>query len=142
MKAREIMTTDPAVVVQDDPISRAACLMRDREIGMVPVVRDLQSMLLAGVITDRDITIQHVADHCEEDCPVSAHMSDGGIATARADDDVSTVMDLMQSRQVRRIPVIDGNRRVVGVIAQADIATQRALPKAEVAQTVEKISAH
>src|SRR5258708_6183925 len=102
MKARQIMTTDPAVVVEDEPISRAACIMRDREIGMVPVVRDRNSMTLTGVITDRDITIQHVAEMCDEDCEVRTHMSDG-IATVTADDDVAAVLEMMQSRQVRRI---------------------------------------
>jgi len=62
MKAREMMTSHPEVVTPKDPISRAAGIMRDRDIGMVPVVDDTSRMSLVGVITDRDIAVRHVAD--------------------------------------------------------------------------------
>ena len=62
MKAHEIMTSKPEVVTPQDSIARAAQIMRDRDVGLVPVVRDASSMMLEGVITDRDLAVRHVAD--------------------------------------------------------------------------------
>ncbi len=62
MKAQDIMTRNPDVLTPDEPVSRAAQLMRDRNVGIVPVVEDKSSMKLCGVITDRDIAIRHVAE--------------------------------------------------------------------------------
>jgi len=139
MIAREIMTENPAVVAQDDSIVRAAALMRDQDVGMLPVVSDTQSMRLAGIITDRDVVVRHVAE-CTGDCPVKAHMSSDDIATVTDEDDAGTVLDLMQSRQIRRVPVVDNSGRLVGVIAQADIAVSDEIPQEDVAETVKEIS--
>ena len=75
MKAHEIMTSKPEVVTPNDPISRAAQIMRDKDVGLVPVVRDTSSMMLEGVITDRDVAVRHVADRHTNDCSVGSHMS-------------------------------------------------------------------
>ena len=77
MKAHEIMTPRPEVVTSKDPVSRAAAIMRDRDVGVVPVVRDTSSMVLEGVIRDRDLAVRHVADKHTNDCPVGSHM--GGV---------------------------------------------------------------
>jgi CBS domain-containing protein len=140
MTAREIMTPNPTVVTQDESISRAACIMRDQAVGMLPVVTDEGSMTLVGLITDRDIVIQHVAGLCSSDCAVSAHMSKGDIATVDEDADAGTVLEVMQTRQVRRVPVTSGSGKLVGVIAQADIAVSDDITKEDVADTVKEIS--
>jgi CBS domain-containing protein len=137
MKAREIMTPNPECVTRDDTISRAAEIMRELDVGFVPVV-DRASMRLEGVITDRDITIRHVADRHPDSCTVGDHMTSSGIRTVTPEDDVKDVMEAMKQDQVRRIPVVDG-QRLVGVIAQADIATERVGDR-KVGDTVEKIS--
>ncbi|HUF27005.1 MAG TPA: CBS domain-containing protein [Gemmatimonadaceae bacterium] len=67
MKARDIMTRDPAVVTPDEPVSRAAELMKQRDIGMIPVVNDRSHMRLEGVLTDRDIAIRFVAEAAARD---------------------------------------------------------------------------
>ncbi|MBI2186078.1 MAG: CBS domain-containing protein [Acidobacteria bacterium] len=78
MKVRDIMTPDPEVVTPEEPISRAARIMRDYDVGIVPVVGDSESRNLVGVITDRDIACRHVADVVEK-------VSEPG-HTRRADD--------------------------------------------------------
>ena len=140
MKARELMTRDPEVVTPQDPISRAAQIMRDRDVGIVPVVKDRNSWTLAGVITDRDIAIRHVADGHKDDCPVSSHMSRDQLETVEENDDVETVMAGMQRREVRRIPVTTSNGKLVGVIAQADIATTSKVEEHDVAEVVRSVS--
>jgi CBS domain-containing protein len=140
MKAREIMTESPDAVIPSDLIQRAAEIMRDRDIGFVPIVDDRKSMKLAGVITDRDITVRHVAAGHPRECKVNEHMTGVGIETVGPDAEVGEVLDVMQRAQVRRVPVVESDGRLVGVIAQADIAVDADLKAEDVARTVEKIS--
>jgi CBS domain-containing protein len=138
MKARDIMTANPESVTASDSIQAAARIMRDSDVGIVPVVDDEGSRRLRGVITDRDIAVRCVAEGRDGTCRVSDLMS-GDLVTARPDDDVSKVMDRMKTEQVRRIPVVDDSDRLVGIIAQADIALDGPGDKA-IGDVVEKIS--
>jgi len=138
MKARDIMTANPESVTASDSIQTAARIMRDSDVGIVPVVDDEGSRRLRGVITDRDIAVRCVAEGRDGTCRVSDLMS-GDLVTARPDDDVSKVMDRMKTEQVRRIPVVDDSDRLVGIIAQADIALDGPGDKA-IGDVVEKIS--
>lgn len=130
MQAREIMTENPRTLTPQDTVSEAARLMRELDVGIVPVVAEGQNRRLEGVITDRDITVRHVAERHTDDCRISDHMS-RGVATARPDDDVERVMERMRSEQVRRIPVVENGGRLVGIIAQADLAVETGAEKAE-----------
>lgn len=139
VKAREIMTSDNLeCVTRQDSLTRAAQIMRDADIGALPVVEDTQSMRVIGVITDRDITVRHVAGDNSDDCVVGDHMSDGRIHTVAPDDDVDSVMRTMKSEQIRRVPVVE-NDRLVGIIAQADIATSK-IDDEDTGEVVERIS--
>jgi CBS domain-containing protein len=140
LKARDIMTADPRVVTPKELVSRAAQIMREEEVGMVPVVADAASMKLVGVITDRDITTRHVAEGCSGDCPVSSHMTADNIETVKENADSGSVLEAMRRREIRRVGVVDGDGRLVGVIAQADIAIADGIPKTDVAETVKAIS--
>lgn len=122
MLARDIMTRDPEVVTPDETVARAAAIMRERNVGIVPVVNDRSHMKLEGVITDRDIAIRCVAERHHRDCRVADHMTSDHLDTARTDTPVEDVLSTMEHDRVRRIPVVDERERLVGIIAQADIA--------------------
>lgn len=140
MKAHEIMTPEPQVLTPDDPVSRAAQLMRERDTGIIPVVEDASSGRLRGVITDRDLAVRHVAEGHTTDCRVGDHMSET-LSKAAPEDDVHQVMKLMQREQVRRVPVVDEGGRLVGIISQADLALKLGPPEAdEIEETLEEIS--
>jgi CBS domain-containing protein len=136
MKARDIMTSNPRVVTASDSISMAAEIMRDTDVGIVPVVEDSGSMRLAGVVTDRDIAVRIVAEGRDGNVNVREIMS-SGLATVRPDDDLNRVTELMKREQVRRVPVVEGDR-LVGIIAQADVAREGKDRKT--GEVVEKIS--
>ena len=140
MKAHEIMTARPEVVTSRDPISRAAEIMRDRDVGVVPVVRDTSSMVLEGLITDRDLAVRHVADRHTSDCTVGSHMSRGALQVVSESDDLSTVIAAMDRAEVRRVPVTDKDGKLLGIIAQADVARCGSIPKAQVAEVVQRVS--
>lgn len=136
--ARDIMTADPACVTPDTAISDAAQMMKDQNVGMLPVVEAEGSDKLVGVITDRDITIRHVAEgHGSPDDPVREAMT-SNVITCKPDDDIQAVMKTMASEQVRRIPIVNENGALVGVVSQADVALEGR--EAATGQTLEKIS--
>lgn len=139
MKAREIMTPNPEVVTPDDPITRAAEIMRDRDVGIVPVVDDRTGMRLQGVITDRDIAVRHVARNCPSTCTVGDHMTTDKIDAVSPEAELDEIIDVMERDQIRRVPVLDEEYRLLGIVAQADIATRGASEK-EVGELVERIS--
>lgn len=124
MKARDIMTANPVAVVPGDSIRQAADVMRELNIGAVPVVDDITAKRLRGIITDRDIVIRCTAEGHSPFCLVSEHMSAMPLETVGPDTDVSVVIEKMEAVQVRRIPVIGKDGEVLGIIAQADVATK------------------
>lgn len=137
-RARDIMTANPQCVTSDDTITRAAEIMRDSNVGVVPVVEDHSSMRLAGIVTDRDIAVRVVAEGRNVDQIRTRDIMSSGLATVDPEADVDQVMDLMKRDQVRRIPVVEGDR-LVGIIAQADIATGIGSDR-KTGDVVEKIS--
>lgn len=139
MKAQDIMTKNPRTVTPETRLMEAARLMKDEDVGIVPVVESGASRRLVGVLTDRDITVRHVAEgHDSNQCPVSEAMSDR-LVTARPDEDIEDVMETMGREQIRRIPIVDERGDLVGILAQADLARE-AHDDDKVEETVEKIS--
>lgn len=142
MKISELMTRNPCTVSPETPVSEAARLMKEEDVGIVPVVERVGGAetrgRLVGVVTDRDIAIRHVAEGRASDAPVRDVMS-GGVKTATPEDSVEMVMELMGREQVRRIPVVDERGSLVGVVSQADLA-RKASNSGKVEKTVERIS--
>jgi CBS domain-containing protein len=138
MKASEIMSRDPRCVTPDTPLREAARLMKDEDVGILPVVESQGSKKLVGVVTDRDIAIRHVAEgHTTADCKVSEAMS-SNVRTARESDSVDDIMNVMGREQVRRIPIVNDRGDLIGIVAQADLVLEASDRKAE--RTVEQIS--
>ncbi|HET6579121.1 MAG TPA: CBS domain-containing protein [Gemmatimonadales bacterium] len=140
MKARELMSAQPACCTPDDSIQEAARLMRDGDCGCVPVVENKRDNRLLGVITDRDIACRCTAEGKGPETPVSHTMSQNPKCCG-PDDDVEVVERIMAAEQVRRVPVVDARGCCVGIIAQADLAVnERAASDSEVGRVVERIS--
>ena len=138
MKCREVMTKDPACVVPSETVVRAAQLMKGEDVGPVLVVEDNSDRKLAGIVTDRDLALDVVAEGKD---PNSVRVKDVMTSipvTCRPDDDVKKAMRLMKDNQVRRIPVVDKDDRVVGIIAQADVA--RGIGEEEAGEVVGDVS--
>lgn len=126
MKARELMTSIPEAVTPRQPVGDAAEIMADLDVGCVPVVDAPGSMRLVGALTDRDLTVRHVARGHGPGCRVRDHMTvregPDRFATVRPGDTVEHVLEQMARHQIRRVPVVrDGGGELVGIIAQADV---------------------
>jgi CBS domain-containing protein len=134
----DIMTTNPTCCLAGDPVSKAAEVMKSEDVGAVPVIDDASSKKLIGIITDRDIVLNVVAAKKGFDTRIEEVMSRNPV-TCRPDDAVQHAMDRMSQHQVRRIPVVDGKDRVVGIISQADLALRADQPE-KTADVLEDIS--
>ena len=137
-KCRDVMTKDPASCTASDTVVKVAALMKEHDVGSVPVVESADKRLV-GIVTDRDIVVKVVsAGRGVEQATVKDAMTPNP-ACCREDDDLEQAMKLMKERQVRRMPIVDGSGRLSGIIAQADVAT-RVQKDAKTGDLVEAIS--
>lgn len=140
MKVKQIMTPEPACCTPDNTVREAATLMRDHDCGSIPVVEDTTGNRLVGTVTDRDLAIRGLAEGKGPDTPVRDLMTRDPV-TSVPEDDVENVRQVMVQEQVRRVPVVDDNGAIVGIVAQADIAREDgAASDREVGRIVEAIS--
>lgn len=136
--ARDLMTESPAVCTPQTSSQDAARLMQDNDCGSLPVVESRDSMKLIGMVTDRDLALRVLGRGLDANTPVREAMTKNA-SSVKLDDDLQAVEHVMTGQQVRRVPVVDGQGRVVGIVAQADLA--RALGTSpEVSRVVQKIS--
>jgi CBS domain-containing protein len=139
MKAQDIMSRNPSSVTPDTPLVEAAQLMKQENIGIVPVVESAGSHRLVGVLTDRDIAVRAVAEGRDGSTTSVGHVMSTDVRSCAPDDSVNDVMELMGREQVRRIPIVDERGALVGIVAQADIVLE-AKDDQQAEKTVEKIS--
>jgi CBS domain-containing protein len=142
MNTRDIMTANPTVVTEQTTITAAARTMRTLDVGMLPVVDSLSNRQLIGVITDRDIVLRCCAEGHSGDCRVEGHATHHPLATVADDATLAQVAWKMEMHQVRRLPVVDANQKVIGVVTQADLARRVGPTDPKLVETVmERVSA-
>ena len=134
---KELMSSDVQVISPDMSIKEAAIKMRDGDFGMMPVGEDDR---MIGTLSDRDIVIRAVADGLDADTKVRDVMSEG-VAWAYEDDSVENAAMIMSEWQVRRLPVVDRDKRLVGIVALGDFAVESSDIQ-PVAEALSEISQH
>jgi uncharacterized membrane protein/CBS domain-containing protein len=137
--AREVMTDNPACAVSSDTADRVAQLMRRQDVGPIPVVDNHQNRRLLGIVTDRDLALKVVAEGRDPRSTTVESVMTRNPITVHPESDLQRVLKLMVDHQVRRIPVVDDQGRLRGIIAQADIATRVEAPR-QTAAVIEQIS--
>ena len=120
MKISDVMTTDVETVSADQTAREAAAFMLRADAGSIPVC---DGDRVIGMITDRDIAVRGVAEGRGPDPPVSELMSDG-IICAREDEDVKSVAQRMSEEQVRRLPVLDADEKLIGIVSLGDLTRE------------------
>ena len=134
-RIRELMTENPRTVNASTPVVEAARIMRDDDVGLVPIV---EGGRLTGTLTDRDIAIRVVAEERGLNSTTVREIASTGLVTIDPDQDLDEALRLMAQHQVRRLPVVEEDGRLVGIVAQADVA--RHGDDRETGQVVEQIS--
>jgi len=119
-KVSEVMTSNVKVVRPNETVQNAAKMMADQDVGAIPVC---DGKRLQGMITDRDITIRATAEGRGGDTPVNEVMTTD-VIWCTGDDDTQEVLARMADAQVRRIPVVDQDRNLVGIVALGDLAVE------------------
>ena len=120
MKVSEVMTSEVETVSADQTVQEAASFMLSSDAGSIPVI---DGGRLIGMITDRDIAVRGIAKGNGPDTPVRELMTDD-LIVARVDDDIEEVARKMSSAQVRRLPVIDEEERLCGIVSLGDLARE------------------
>jgi CBS domain-containing protein len=132
---RDLMTRSPRTVDSGSSAVEAARFMRDEDVGLIPIV---ESDRLVGTVTDRDIAVRLVAEGKSPEKTQVADIASRELVTIDPDQDVEEAMRLMAKHQVRRLPVVEEDGKLVGIVAQADIAKH--VSAAQTGDVVEKIS--
>lgn len=132
----DVMTRNVRTLTPSDTVASAAKAMDELDVGVIPVC---EGDKLLGMVTDRDLVVRAVAQGLNGDTPLSKVMSTE-VRTARETDDLDTVLADMASSQIRRLPVLDGAERLVGIISIGDIAV-KGQDEEDVGQSLAEISA-
>ena len=120
-KVREVMTDSPRCVTPETLVSEAARLMKSEDVGSLPI---LDGERLTGIVTDRDIVLQAVAEEKDPRGMPVREVASRDLVTVGQDEDLSEALKRMASHQIRRIPVVDEDDRLVGIVTQADVARE------------------
>jgi CBS domain-containing protein len=138
MKVRDVMTKKVVCCTPSDTAEKAANLMRDHNVGAIPVVSDLTSRRLEGILTDRDLCCRIVAESRLADTMTIGELMTRSPVTCKPEDALDTCLEAMQEHHIRRIPIVDEKASCVGIVAEADIALRASAAK--VGKTVAEIS--
>jgi CBS domain-containing protein len=121
-KIADIMSTDVRTVQPQDSLRRAAQCMQELDVGALPVC---DGERLLGMVTDRDIAVRAIADGLNPDEACVSDIMTPDVQFCTTEQDAEEAKRLMGARQVRRLPVIDDNRRLVGIVSLGDLATRQ-----------------
>ena len=133
-RVRDAMTSDPRSIEASSSVADAAQLLRLEDVGSLPVVRE---GVLMGMLTDRDIVVRVVTEAKDPQSTSVGEIASREVESVAPDQDLEEALRLMARRQIRRLPVLEGDR-LVGILAQADIA--ETAPAERTGEIVEKIS--
>ena len=120
-KIRDVMTSNPRTIEPSTSVQEAAKLMRDQDIGPIPI---MEGGSVVGILTDRDIVLRVVAEGKDPSSTSAGEVASRDLVTVDPDQTLDEALRLMAKHQVRRLPVSEEDGKLVGIVAQADVALQ------------------
>ena len=123
-KCNEVMTKNPVCCLPGDMVEKVAKSMKRKNIGSIPVIKDKKSQKLVGIVTDRDLAMKIVAAGRDAKSAKVEVVMTRKVVTCLVEDDLQKALDAMSKHQLRRIPIGDKEKKILGIIAQADVATR------------------
>jgi CBS domain-containing protein len=140
MKVQEIMSTSPKCCIPSDTATKAARIMKDMDTSIVPIIENEQNRRLVGVVTDRDLCLKVIAEGQDpQNVQVRVCMMPA-LVCCTPNDDLEKVLDLMRDNQVRRIPVVDDDGVIQGMMSMADVVQCAEMPTNRTHETLKKVS--
>src|SRR5262249_32940131 len=141
MRIKHVMTKDPTCCVPSDTAERAAKIMRDADAGVVPIIENEQSRKVIGIVTDRDLCMNVVAEGRDPRATKVHEAMTTTVVSCSPQDSVDKATELMRENQIRRIPVVDEQHRLAGIVAMADIVGRANVRTTETHETLKTVSA-
>lgn len=138
-KCEEVMTKNPVWCLPNNMVEQVAQKMKRENVGSIPVIENEQTQKLVGIVTDRDLALKIVAEGLDAKSTMVEEVMTRNVVTCLAEDDLQKALDAMSGHQLRRIPVVGTDNKIVGIIAQADVATRGNQPE-KTAEMVKQIS--
>lgn len=135
----EIMTPNPICCLPTDSVKKVAEIMLRENLGPIPVIDNVQSRKVIGILTDRDLVLKIIAEGCDAEKTKVESVMTRKVISCRADDDVQKAIDSMSEHQLRRVLVVDKVNKILGIISQADVATRTNEPQ-KTAEMVKNVS--
>jgi CBS domain-containing protein len=141
MRIKQIMTKDPSCCLPSETAQKAAAVMRAQDTGVIPVIENEQSQKVVGLVTDRDLCMNVVAEGRDpravrvEECMTTVVVACG------PNDSMAKAIELMKQNQIRRVPVVDEQRKLVGIVSLADVVERGEAKPTETHETLKTISA-
>jgi len=141
MRIKHVMTKDPTCCVPSDSAQHAASLMRDENAGIVPVIDNEQSRKVVGVVTDRDLCMNVVAEGLDPRTVSAEQCMTTTVVTCSPNDSVERATELMQTNQIRRLPVVNEQKELQGIVALADVVERADVKPTQTHETLKRVSA-
>ncbi|HEU4366730.1 MAG TPA: CBS domain-containing protein [Methylomirabilota bacterium] len=135
------MTKDPSSCVPTDTAPRAASIMRNENAGSVPVVDNEQNQKVVGIVTDRDLCMNVVAEGRDPTAVTVEACMTTTVVTCTANDSLQKATELMKENQIRRVPVVDDAGRLQGIVSIADLVSRGEIKTTETHDTLKRVSA-
>ena len=136
MRVAEIMTADVKVINSNTPLTAAAAKMKTLDVGLLPV---WDGDTLKGALTDRDITVRGIAEGYDPSNTKVSDIMSTDIAYCFEDEEIDKALTLMETRQIRRLPVLDRGKRLIGIVSLGDLAVH-AGQKERLGETLKEVS--
>lgn len=135
----DVMTPNPVCCLPTDNVTLVAEIMKNKNIGPIPVIENAETGKLIGIVTDRDLALKIVGEGRDAKSTKVEAVMTRKVVTCRSDDDLQVALNAMSDHQLRRIVIVDSGNKVVGIISQADVAT-RVNQSEKTAEVVKDIS--
>ena len=134
-----VMTKNPTCCQPSDSVMKVAQWMKRENIGSIPVIENDETRKLVGIVTDRDLALKIVGQGADPKSVQVEEVMTHKLVTCRPEDDIQRALDKMSEHQLRRIPIVNNEKMILGIISQADVATRVNQPE-KTAEIVKDIS--
>jgi CBS domain-containing protein len=141
MRIKHAMTKEPSCCVPSDSAQQAACIMRDEKAGVVPVIDSAESRKIVGIVTDRDLCMNVVAEGRDPGGVTVEQCMTTKVVTCSPTDSVERATELMRENQIRRIPIVNEQGELQGIVSMADLVGRADLKVTQTHETLKKVSA-
>lgn len=141
MRAKHVMTKDPSSCVPSDSAQHAARIMRDQDAGIVPVIDNELSRKVVGVVTDRDLCMNIVAEGRPPHAVNVAECMTTKVVICSPNDSIDKATELMRDNLIRRVPVVNESGQLLGIVALADVVERADVKTTQTHETLKSVSA-